>query len=91
LSRLLSIFNAFSELSSLTLQAQKALKIKIREQYSSVMDCHPFDANPDPNFQNDTDPDPDPDPDPDWHQNNAEPDSNSSITHVQKSGTYFYV
>jgi hypothetical protein len=45
------------------------------------VDCHPFDANPHPNFQ--VDADPDPDPDPDCHQNNAEPDSNSSFTHVQ--------
>jgi hypothetical protein len=59
LSRLLSIPNAFSVLSSLTLQAQKALKINIREQYSSVVDCHPFDANPDSNFHVDADPDPD--------------------------------
>jgi hypothetical protein len=61
LSRLLSISNAFSVISSQTLQAQKALKIKTREQYSSVVDCHPFDANPDPNFYVDADPGPDPD------------------------------
>jgi hypothetical protein len=45
---------------------------------------HRFDADPDPNFHVDVDPDPDPDPD--WHQNDADPhaDPSLSVTHVGK-------
>ncbi len=85
LSRLLSISKAFSVISSLTLQAQKTLKIKIREQYSTVVDCHLFDANPDP--ETNVHVDADPDLDPDWHKNNGDPqaDPTSNFTQVEKS------
>ncbi len=77
--------NAFSVLSSLTLQAQKTLKTKIREQYSTVVDCHLFEANPDPetNFHVDADQDLDPD----WHQNNGDPQADPipNFTQVEKS------
>ncbi len=35
---------------------------QIRITVISVVDRHPFDADPDPTFQFDADPDPDPDP-----------------------------
>jgi hypothetical protein len=82
LSRLLSISNTFSVLSSPTLQAQKALKIKTREQYSSVVDCHTFDANPDSNFHVDADPDPE------WHKKAPHADPSPSFTHVGNSGFF---
>jgi hypothetical protein len=47
---------------------------------ASAVDRHIFDADPDPNFNIDADPDPDPD----WHQNNADPhtDPTLSFTHI---------
>ncbi len=48
----------------------------------SLADPHRVDADQDPDFHVDADPDPDPD----WHQNNAHPhaDPSVSFTHVGK-------
>ncbi len=57
------------------------------------MDRYRCDAEPDTNFYVDADQDRDPDADPDWHQNDADPhaDPTLSFTHVGKSDYFFTI